>query len=97
MENNHKEQWIDEVLGSTQGVQRAQPGPGFMQGIEARLHANTGKKVLSLPAKWAAAAILLLAVNIGSVLYATEGKHSAANSTQNPLATDIPSQTIYNY
>ena len=101
MENNRqKEQWIDEVLHSTQGMLRAEPSAGFMAGIEAKLRHPQGKKSLSFPIKWAAAAVLLLALNIGSVVYATGKAHKAATpapADTNPFARDLQSQNLYNY
>jgi len=102
MDNNiEKEKWIDEVFSSTQGMLRAQPGEGMFQKINARLNEPREVKTVPLPLKqWAAAAILLLALNVGSVIYyaGQNTKDTGSNAVAaNPVATEIQSESTYNY
>ena len=99
MENNtNKKKWIDEVLNSTAGMKRAQPGAHLYEQITAKL-GRPQPVTVSFPVKrWAAAAILLLALNVGSVVYfdSQKKKISSADSG-NPLASQIEVETTYNY
>ncbi len=96
--NTNKERWIDEVMNSTQGMSRAQPGAGLYEQITAKL-TRPQTATTSFPVKrWAAAAILLLTLNVGSVIYFNNREKKATNiSTSNPLASEIQTETIYNY
>ena|SRR5579872_1450764 len=99
MENNtNKEKWIDEVLNSAQGIKRAQPGADLYEKITDKLSRSQSVAV-SFPVKqWAAAAILLLALNVGSVIYFDRQENSAASvTTGNPIASEIQTVTTYNY
>jgi hypothetical protein len=95
--NTHKEQWIDEVLTSTQGMKRAQPHDGLYDNLFSKLNSSQ-TDVISFPVRqWVAAAILLLALNIGSVIYFTNREASTEiDANNNPLAMQLPSST-YNY
>lgn len=99
MENNtNKEKWIDEVLNSTTGMNRAQPGADLYEQITARL-SRPAPATVSFPVKrWVAAAVLLLALNVGSVVYfnSRENKVTSVNTT-NSLASQIQVETTYNY
>ncbi len=97
--NTNKEKWIDEVLGSTHGISRAQPGTGLYEQVQARLRNPRQINSTPFPVKqWVAAAILLLALNVGSVVYLTgTNKKASITSTENPLAVEMQSLTSYNY
>jgi hypothetical protein len=94
-----KEQWIDEVIGSTEGIQRAKPAGDFFEKVTQGLSRPAKSNVYGFPVKqWAAAAILLLALNVGSVVYFTSQKRKAAmQSVNNPFTIDMPTVTTYNY
>jgi len=99
MKNNiNKEKWIDEVFNSTQGLKRAQPGADLYEKIAAKL---SHPQPVSLPfpvKRWIAAAVLLLAVNMGSVIYFNgQEKKTVPVNTGNPLASEIQTETTYNY
>ena len=100
MENNsNKELWINEVLGSTKGMVRPQPVPELYTGIMQKLNdSKEGIKVRMPLRQWAAAALLLLAVDAGSVVYYTSrsGKTNERN-TGNSIAMEIVSTPTYNY
>lgn len=92
-----KEQWIDEVLNSTRGMAKATPGEGLFDGVIGRLN-NRNDKYLFVPLRqWAVAAVLLLALNIGSVVYYTVQNKKAARTSVNPLAGEMQLETTYNY
>lgn len=94
--NTGKEKWIDDVLNSVQGISRIHP-----QGVYDNAMANLNKPrtvTHPFPAKrWAAAAILLLALNIGSAIYYKSNIRVSSNaSSENPLASQFESSS-YNY
>lgn len=93
-----KEEWIDEVIGSVKGIQRAKPGADFFDKVSAGLSRPAKRKVFELPVKqWAAAAVILLALNICSVIYFThESRRAAVPAVNNPFAI-IQVETTYNY
>lgn len=93
----NKEKWINEVLDSTRGMQRATPPPGLYDKIAVRLH-NTGKDVIRPAKLWVAAAIVLLALNVGSIVYAlTQNKKTETTVASNTLFPEIQTGTTYNY
>jgi hypothetical protein len=61
-----KEQWIDEVLDSTAGMHRAEPGAGLLDGVYRKLQIPKVIPFVPVQKVWLAAAsiILLLSVNI---------------------------------
>ncbi len=98
----NREKWINEVLDSTRGMQPAQPPARLFEKITDEI--NNPKKyrqanTVPFPVKqWAVAAMLLLAVNIGSVLYYIGENKKAAISTRTTLLTDeLQAQSTYNY
>ncbi len=97
MENN-KEKWIDEVLNSTGGMSRAVPDNGLYEKVVARIKTRQ-TNIIPFPVKrWVAAAILLLALNIGSVIYfMSQNRGAYTASTDTPLAIELQSSSTYNY
>jgi hypothetical protein len=97
--NANKEKWITEVLDSTHGMSPAIPAVGLFQKIAAELANPQLIKTRPLPVKqWAAAAIVLLALNIGSVVYFTSQHTKAAESAPvNPIAAAMQVESTYNY
>lgn len=99
MENDiNKEKWINEALGSLEDMSRAQPRADLYEQITARLKQPKAVKVMALHAKQWAAAVLLLALNIGSVVYFAD-RHGNKTGTiaSNPFAVEIQSESTYNY
>jgi hypothetical protein len=93
----NKGQWIDEVLNSTSGMAKAQPADGLFGRISHKLN-NKQATYLSIPIKqWAVAAMLLLMLNIGSVIYFTANNKKAARATGNPLTAEMQLESTYNY
>jgi len=95
--NTRKERWIGAVLASTEGMKRAQPQDGLYDNLLSKLNGSQ-TNVVSFPVRqWVAAAILLLALNIGAVIYFTNRETSTEiEANNNPLAMQLPSST-YNY
>lgn len=97
--DTNKEVWIDSALESAKGMKRATPSGDLYARVMR--NATTAKATTNFPIKtWAAAAILLLAVNISSALYATTKKRQTApaQQTSSYMALDINSaSTLYNY
>ncbi len=94
--NNSKEQWIDAVMNSTNNMGKAQPGDN----LYIKVMGNISRPAVRSQApvtKWVAAAILLLALNLGSVLYYTNRNTISTNSSTNPIAAEIQAETTYNY
>ena len=97
MENNiGKEQWIDEAMNSTNGMRKAQPGNGLYDKVMGSLSRPVIRNHVPVN-KWAAAAILLLALNIGSVLYYKNRNSNTIQSSGNPIAAEMQAETTYNY
>ena len=99
MENNiGKENWINGVINSTSGMQRATPKSDIYGHVMANV-SSPEKIRVPLPARhWIAAAILLLAFNIGSIVYVLEQNKTAPNTTiSGTLITEMQSATTYNY
>ena len=98
-QNNKKEQWIAEVLNSTEGMNKAQPGVDLFEKVMRNLDKPQSGRTVRLPVKqWAAAAVLLIALNVGSVIYFTQrNAGSERTDTANPLAPEILPGSTYNY
>ena len=94
----NKEKWINDVLESTRSIQRATPPPGLYDQIAAGI-GNLDKVVIHRPAKqWIAAAILLVALNIGSIIYSlAQNKKMETTVASNTLFSEIQTGTTYNY
>jgi hypothetical protein len=91
---NGKEQWIDDVLGSTQGMSRAEAPANLYDRV--MIGVQNPRSRSSLPVKqWAAAAVLLVAVNIASVVYFS--KHGRGKAAETALAGQMTLETTYSY
>jgi len=100
MENSaNKNRWIEEVLNSTKGMSRAQPPADIMEKINLKIRNHSVGNTIAFPVKqWIAAAILLVLVNAGSVIYfAAENSKAKHENISNPFATEIQSASTYNY
>ena len=97
--NMHKEQWIEEVMNSTQHMVPAQPSARLFENIRLNMDNAATIKIVSFPVRqWAAAAVLLLSLNIGSVVWFTaQHKKTDVAGGETRLAAQIQSETTYNY
>lgn len=92
-----REEWINSVLGSTNGMQRAQPrGPVYDRAMAALAwpDSNQGRPVF---VRWAAAAVLLVVINVASVYYYNNSTKEQTSSGTNPVAAELESVAVYNY
>ena len=98
-QNNKKEQWITEVLNSAEGMAKARPAADLYEKVMRDLDNPQSPKIIRLPVKqWAAAAILLIALNVGSVIYFSQhNTGSERTNTANPLAAELQPGSTYNY
>jgi len=94
----NKEGWINEVLDSTGGMARATPPAHLYHKITTglRLEAPKSRTIAIHTKQWAAAAILLLALNVGSILYFTAHNSTGHTGDASPL-TEIQQVSTYNY
>jgi len=104
MKNNinidEKEKWINEVMNSTADMQTALPPIGLYEKITLKLKEPGKARTIALPVtQWAAAAILLLTINIGSVIYSMEHNKKALRTatTSSPIAIEMQLESTYNY
>lgn len=97
-DNNHKEQWIDKVLNSTSGMQRAEPYGGLYARVMMRADLTGRPTIISFPVKkWAAAAVILLALNIGTMAYFQLRQKTHQNNPVASLSGYIENTSVYNY
>lgn len=93
-----KEEWIEEVFNSTQGIKRANASPFLLEKIAQRIASENEQKISKLnPAfKWAftLTAILFISVNIVSIK-----KISSLNDSKNmsEQINEFNHSVIYNY
>ena len=96
-----RDQWISEIMNSTEGIQRPDANPFLYEKIKYRM--QHGKAVNHLPGKvslagWVAAIIILLAVNGLSIAgKIRREKHVLHREAYNSLGAEMMTQTIYNY
>jgi hypothetical protein len=96
--DKEKEKWVDEMMGSLEGLVPATPSADLFEKVMAQLnHPQTTKVIPLYPKQWAAAAILLLALNIGSVVYFNSERRHTRAAAPNPFAAEIQSESTYNY
>ncbi len=92
----HKEEWVDAVMSSTGGMLPAMPPDQLYKNIIAGLDKPVARIVPISVKQWAAAAILLLALNVGSVVhYAVQKEKNQAASATSMIAQQF--ETTYNY
>ncbi|PQJ12282.1 hypothetical protein CJD36_000550 [Flavipsychrobacter stenotrophus] len=75
MDQPDKNIWVNEVMDSLAGMQRVPPPHGMYEGVMSRVRTSRNNLRVLLP-RVAAAAVLLLAVNIFSVYHATKAKQT---------------------
>ncbi len=97
-----KEQWINEVLQSTNGMQKAEPGPFLFEKIVQRITKEkeaTSPDGNALKVRWALgiAASLLIAVNVVSIKTYISASQNNQTSDQANTANAYNNSTIYSY
>jgi len=94
------ENWINETLESTKGMQRAEPNPFLFEKIAGRIQNEKVKPVKVPVARWAfaASAAVLICINIISISVSSQAKDSASEKDQiSELANELGYKTNYNY
>ena len=78
MKQNDKEKWMDEVLSSMIGSQRAEPRPEIFGEMEEKILSVKGQVIHFNQWKYAAAAaVLIFLVNITALMYYTNNTETA--------------------
>ncbi len=97
--NTDKEKWISEVLGSANSMQPAFPPSDLFEKVMIKLNNPEKARIIVIPAKrWAAAAMLLLTLNIGSAIYSIEqNRKTNSIAKSNPITTEMQLESTYNY
>ncbi|MES2702568.1 MAG: hypothetical protein V4649_08015 [Bacteroidota bacterium] len=96
METN-KDKWIEEVLGSTQGMAKADAPAALYDTVMEALSRPRAVRGITLPVKqWAVAAVLLIAVNIASVVYFSTHSRPAGGD-DDMMVAQMVSESTYNY
>ncbi len=91
-----KEKWVNKVMGSMEGIQRAKPAPDLFAKIEREIASPEGKIIsMSQFRVAAAAAILLLAMNI--FLLNQYAKSDTSDTSEWVSEVDSNEQLISNY
>ncbi|MCW3121617.1 MAG: hypothetical protein JWQ38_1109 [Flavipsychrobacter sp.] len=99
MDNNaNKERWIDEVMESTYGITKAQPRADLYGRVTAKISQGGGATIMAIPVtRWVAAAMILLALNIGSAVYYGTRSEQKTTANDNPFAAAMQAESTYNY
>lgn len=95
-----KEKWINEVMSSTEGMQKAEPNPFLYSKIAFRMQQKEKQQdrfnKVFIP-RWVAVVILLVLVNCFSIikmLNRQQQQHAGANTH---LLSEFNTETTYNY
>ena len=81
MKKNDKEQWIDKVMGSLEGSNRAKPNPDLFSSIEDQINGSEGDTLRIAHVRMIAAAVAVLVVlNIGILMQYSQGSFSGDES-----------------
>lgn len=94
----NKEEWLDSILSDAGYLLHAPTPSGIYEQTMARLHRTPpAKYALPYPKLWAAAALLLLVVNISTIVYASyrTPRQNLALATQGAPLWNM--ETTYNY
>ncbi len=93
--STEKEQWMDEVFNSLEGMQRAQPDEKLFENIEKHLFAPETKVI---PLYWirtaVAAAVVVLSINLYGVYEYTQ--RSSSQVEQSNTDSSYPLISSYN-
>lgn len=100
--NQDQNKQIDEVMNSLQGMQRIPADPMMYEKVMNRLNSQTSKRsnnIRILRPRIAAAAILLLVINVASIFHFTKKQQSQAEQTAiyQAVNDDIRSLADANY
>ena len=92
------DKWVDEVMNSLEGSQRATPPVGLLDKIEAQLSVPGAKRIPLRSLRWlAAAAIALLFVNLFSLRMTQANQPTTADGATISEDSDriVPTYNLY--
>jgi hypothetical protein len=89
----NKENWINEVLESTKGIQKAEPSPFLFEQINARI--QKGKEVMEANPflKWGLTTIVLIILSL-NILSITKNNRDSTNIKE--VATESNADNYFN-
>jgi hypothetical protein len=97
---NDKEKWVNEVMGSLEGMERAEGNPFLYGKVMSRLEKREVADVASsgsfLP-KWALAGVLVLVLNGMAIVKEIHRGNIARHTDVNSVPMELDTQTTYNY
>lgn len=94
MEQN---KWINEVLESTNGMQKAEPSPFLFEKVTARINAGKTNISKTSPAvKWAFAMSTVIIIALNVFVISDYTGNNIATSTDNDLISNLSSELGYN-
>ena len=67
--SKNESDYIEDIIHSMEGSERAKPDPGLMEKIHEKIHDNHAGIQLSQLRKYAAAAIFILALNASTLIF----------------------------
>jgi hypothetical protein len=92
---NEMEQWVDRVLQSADGADRARPRPFLFTRLQARMQRPTDSgwekamRFISRPAVAIAGLCLILAINLTAVMVGGEGRAATDVATEETAPDDL--------
>lgn len=91
-----KEEWINEVLDSTKGMQKAEAPPFLQEKIMGRIQTASSAVMEKPSLQWAFAltAIVLIAINVFTVL---PKDHAPKAALQKNAGAGFDNSTVYMY
>ena len=101
IENLGSDKWVEIVMNSTNGMERAIPQNNILKKIELKLNNNKQYVASTYIIKWSvAAAVLLLFINFGSIVFSIK-THSKkiylSGIAENYTAPEFQNITTYDY
>ena len=100
-DNMNKEQWVNAVIGSTNGMKQAEANPYLYQKVLHKLK-EQNQPVEVLPGfvvrRWAIAATVVMILNVLTVVhYTTTGANVSKEQAQNALSQEMGLNSTYNF
>ena len=90
--------WIDDVLQSTKGMQKAEPSPFLFEQITARI--NKGEHLLEVEnplLKWGLTCFVLIMLSLNVISIVNNNGTTQKNSAEELANTYFNTNTTYNY
>ena len=100
MKDINKEKWVNNAMDSASGISRATPPQDLILKINARLNkTDSVSTTIRFPfKKWAAAAVLLIAMNAASAVYfAGHSSKQKGGKEIYSIVGEVQVETLYTY